>query len=63
MREDIRTDTNANKENSFYDVFKKRTYKDTQRYNIIAGIVITLKKYHLKNRKAVGNQSLSLYHF
>ncbi len=26
-------------------------------------IVITLKKYHLKNRKAIGNQSLSLYHF
>ncbi len=41
MREDIRTDTNANKENSFYDVFKKRTYKDTQRYNVIAGIIKT----------------------
>jgi len=39
MREDIRTDTNANKENSFCDIFKKRTYKDTQRYNVIVGIV------------------------
>ncbi len=41
MCEDIRTDTNANKENSFYDVFKKRTYKNTQRYNVIAGIIKT----------------------
>jgi len=39
MCKDIRTDTKANKKNSFYDVFKKRTYKDTQKYNVIVGIV------------------------
>ncbi len=32
-------------------------------FRIGEDIVITLKKYHLKNRKAIGNQSLSIYHF
>lgn len=38
MREDIRKATKVKKENSFYDVFKKRTYKDNQEYKLVAGI-------------------------
>lgn len=38
MREDIRKVTVVKKENSFYDVFKKRSYKDNQKYKLVAGI-------------------------
>lgn len=37
MREDIRKVT-AKKQNSFYDVFKKRSYKDNQEYKLVVGI-------------------------
>ena len=38
MREDIRKATTEKKQNSFYDVFKKRSYKDNQEYKLVAGI-------------------------
>lgn len=38
MREDIRKVAMVKKENSFYDVFRKRTYKDSQDYKLVAGI-------------------------
>lgn len=38
MREDIRKVTAVKKQNSFYDVFKKRSYKDNQEYKLVAGI-------------------------
>lgn len=34
-REDIRK---VNKGNSFYDVFKKRSYKNNREYQLVAGI-------------------------
>ena len=34
-REDIRK---LNKGNSFYDVFKKRSYKENQEYKLVVGI-------------------------
>lgn len=34
-REDIRK---VNKGNSFYDVFKERSFKDNQEYKLVAGI-------------------------
>lgn len=34
-REDIRK---VNKGNSFYDVFKRRSFKDHQEYKLVAGI-------------------------
>ena len=38
MREDIRKVTIEKKQNSFYDVFKKRSFKDNQEYKLVAGI-------------------------
>ena len=38
MREDIRKVTIAKKQNSFYEVFKKRSFKDNQEYKLVAGI-------------------------
>lgn len=38
MRENIRKATKVEKENSFYDVFKKRSYKDNKDYKLVAGI-------------------------
>ena len=38
MRENIRKVTKVKKENSFYDVFKKRSYKDNKEYKLVAGI-------------------------
>ena len=38
MREDIRKAATVKKQNSFYDVFKKRSYKDNQEYKLVAGI-------------------------
>ena len=43
-REDIRK---VNKGNSFYDVFKKRDYKDSMGYKLVAGIT----KAEFKKRK------------
>lgn len=45
MREEIRKVNLPKNENSFYDVFRKRDYKDNQKYKAVAGIrKVTFKK-------------------
>lgn len=39
MREDIRK---VNKENSFYDVMKRREYKDKMEYKLVAGLTMPI---------------------